>query len=81
MFAEWNGRHLFLYNGLSQNAQRRVFVNCAALRFIMVNICNYQIFQCSCRIPHYSSGRFLKERTSEDHFIFYLWTFMNYGVA
>ena len=31
MFIEWNGGQLFLYNGLSRNAQRRVFVDCAAL--------------------------------------------------
>ena len=35
MFAEWNSVHLCLYNGLSRNAQRRVFVDCAALRFII----------------------------------------------
>ena len=33
MFAEWNSVHLCLYNGLSRNAQRRVFVDCATLRF------------------------------------------------
>ena len=35
MFAGWNSVHLFLYNGLSRNAQRRVFVDCAALHFII----------------------------------------------
>ena len=35
MSAQWNSVHLFLYNGLSRNAHRRVFVDCAALRFIM----------------------------------------------
>ena len=35
MFAEWNSGHLFRYNGLSQNAQIHVFVDCTALRFIM----------------------------------------------
>ena len=38
MFVEWNTGHLFLYNGLSRSAQRRIFVHCAALRFTIANI-------------------------------------------
>ena len=40
VFAEWNSVHLFLYNELSRNAHRRIFVDCAALRFI-INIRQY----------------------------------------
>ena len=40
MFAEWNSVHLCLYNGLSRNAQRCVFVDCAALRFIISDFSN-----------------------------------------
>ena len=73
MFVNWNSGHLFLYKVLSQNAQRRILINCAGVLFI-ISIKNHTDWLmpirarvCNLSIQH-NSERFVMEVLENSNF-------------